>query len=397
MRALPHWIRAYVEYTSGQEAPEPYHYWTAMSVISTALRKQIWKDRGIYLLYPNLYVIVVGPSGDKKSTALRCGKKLLDTLNPTVKIFNGKITGPEVVIKRMSKNQIDGKSCLLLFASELSNMINVEVIKRTFAQFISEVYDADDKFEYIRMGGDDYTIVEPYVTILGASTANWIEEAIPTKQVGGGFTSRIIFVQDKLSKRRLVPFPERAITQENIALRKKLITDLAQIASLKGVYSWGKGAEDWFDPFYAATAVESEKRSAEDGYYARKADLVIKLAMIIGCAKRDALTIEVEDLQEAKQEIEKQEKSRAELLTGLSATEEGANILYVREIIAQHSHDTENGMSHSDLVRDVQSRMNASTLRPIIFSLKEGNIIEEKVTGEGRPGPVGRYYRSILQ
>src|SRR2546427_12238432 len=71
-REAGNWVAAYMEYTKESESPDAYHVWTALSSLASVARRNIWLDQGIYLLYPNLYVALVGPPGRTgKSTAIR--------------------------------------------------------------------------------------------------------------------------------------------------------------------------------------------------------------------------------------------------------------------------------------------------------------------------------------
>ena len=44
-RACNHFIDSYMKYTDGLEAPDSFHQWAAISMISIALRRQCWIDR----------------------------------------------------------------------------------------------------------------------------------------------------------------------------------------------------------------------------------------------------------------------------------------------------------------------------------------------------------------
>jgi len=56
------WLSSYLEYTSGQESPRNFHFWTGLSILGGALRRNVVLDRVYYKLFPNLYVILVAAS-----------------------------------------------------------------------------------------------------------------------------------------------------------------------------------------------------------------------------------------------------------------------------------------------------------------------------------------------
>ena len=88
-RHFPHWIKSYLQYTSTSEAPDSYHFWTAVSTIAGALQRKVWQDQLIFQWIPNFYIIFVAPAGiATKSTTLNFGMGLLERVD-------GVVFGPE--------------------------------------------------------------------------------------------------------------------------------------------------------------------------------------------------------------------------------------------------------------------------------------------------------------
>ena len=65
------WISSYAAALDPiTEAPSAYVIWSAISVISAVLKKKVWVRRGTYKVYPNQYIVLVGPPGVGKGTAI---------------------------------------------------------------------------------------------------------------------------------------------------------------------------------------------------------------------------------------------------------------------------------------------------------------------------------------
>ena len=79
-RKIDDWLDAYMEYTSNSEPPTLFRKWTGISVIAAALQRKCYVDWGMLTFYPNLYIILVGPSGTRKGTAMYPGQDLLREL-----------------------------------------------------------------------------------------------------------------------------------------------------------------------------------------------------------------------------------------------------------------------------------------------------------------------------
>src|SRR5579864_7948017 len=90
-RNFPNWISAFMEYASYGEAPKHMYFWTAVSTIAGALRRQVWIDQAYFQWHPNFYIILVAPPGIvSKSTTAGVGMSLLKKV-PDIKF------GPDVV------------------------------------------------------------------------------------------------------------------------------------------------------------------------------------------------------------------------------------------------------------------------------------------------------------
>ena len=67
----------YLEYTSGGEVPICFHRWSAIVGIGVLLERNVYLQFGHGAIYPNMYVMLIGNAGTKKSTAIKLAKKLL--------------------------------------------------------------------------------------------------------------------------------------------------------------------------------------------------------------------------------------------------------------------------------------------------------------------------------
>lgn len=80
-RQLPDWIETYLSYVENTEPAEQFKLWTAISCIAACLQRKVVLEYGALTLYPNMYVVLVAPSGGRKGTAMGPGYKMLRELN----------------------------------------------------------------------------------------------------------------------------------------------------------------------------------------------------------------------------------------------------------------------------------------------------------------------------
>jgi hypothetical protein len=145
-------------------------------------------------------------------------------------------------------------------------------------------------------------IKNPWLNILACTTPSWLEQNFPTSMIGGGLTSRIMFIYgDK--KRHLVAYPDTQILAHDYATQKAaLVEDLKRIALLSGNYILTRSARKWGEDWYERLWRTRPADMANDrysGYLSRKQTHIHKLAIVLAAAQRDQLLIEEADLIEA--------------------------------------------------------------------------------------------------
>ena len=86
-------IPEYLEYVEGQECPSDFHLWSIIGAIGCALGRNVWLDRFYHMIYPNLYIILVGESAVvHKSTALKMAINPLRKALPELAVITQKVT-----------------------------------------------------------------------------------------------------------------------------------------------------------------------------------------------------------------------------------------------------------------------------------------------------------------
>jgi hypothetical protein len=122
-------VGSYLKYTSKQESPVIFHVWTALTVLSAVLRRNVWMDSGgdgtsqtgYYRIYPNIYKVLVSPSGvGRKGTAMKLGVQILDKSGVEIPNIRGKITSTRIVSRLIKTQEKHPQriSTLLIYSEE---------------------------------------------------------------------------------------------------------------------------------------------------------------------------------------------------------------------------------------------------------------------------------------
>lgn len=375
------WLATYMEFTNTHEAPEVYHLWTALSVVGAAAKRNMSFDRTFYTVFPNLYVIIVGPTGDRKSSAAKVGVKILrKAVKDTMTIISDRAT-PEGLINAMNVKKIDpddpqaviSDSCIYIFASELGVFLGRSKYLGDMIPILTNLYEGTDFSDYVTKSKGTFKIENGILSFLGCSTPDWIPRCMPEDSAGGGFASRFIFVSGGGGKK--IAWVER--TPKMVMLEAALVHDLQKISELKGQFGVTADAHDWFESWYkTGTPVVMDPKLA--GYYSRKHDFIFKLAMISSICRNEQFIIDVHNLEQAKATLESAEPFMLRAYANLGVTEQanvGMKILFFLQ---------RNGgrAKWSEILRHVWKYIrNADELKTIMASFEQQGYVQCQAAG----------------
>lgn len=293
-----------MNYASFTEAPKRMHFFSGASAIAGALRRKVWIEQYAFQWYPNLFILLVAPPAVvSKSTTADMAIKLLRKV-PGIKFGPDAITWQALVTAfAQSAEQFqlpDGSfhvmSAITSCATELGNLLDPR--DRQLVTNLITLYDARELFEKVtKMSGND-VVENAWFNLIACTTPSWIQENVPEGMIGGGLSSRILYVYAE-KKEKLVPWPADAVPPDLPATTLALIQDLERISMLAGPFNVLPEAKEWNKIWYMKQHNGGSHLSEDrfGGYTARKQTHICKLSMIISASSRDDLTITAQDMQ----------------------------------------------------------------------------------------------------
>ncbi|GAF68125.1 unnamed protein product, partial [marine sediment metagenome] len=325
-RHLPDWIDAWMAFTKNTEAPKMFRYWTAISVIASALQRKCRVDWGTSLIYyPNMYIVLVGPSGCRKGTAMNPG---LDMLLDLGKIkMAAQATTLQALIRRLKDTNYQDldletgdmhfHSSMSIFSKEFTVFLGYH--NRELMSALCDWYDCDKKWTYETIARKVEEVVGVWVNLFGATTPDLIRTSLPLDAIGGGLTSRIIYIYEpKMGDMVFLPMQ----TNEEIQLQQHLLHDLDKISCMSGKFKYTEQfLEDWTDfriydeknpPFI-------DHRFA--GYLSRRPNHVMKLSIILAASKGDDMTLTSDTIAEAITTLSKAEEKMQNVFSGVGRSD----------------------------------------------------------------------------
>lgn len=249
-------IESYLDFFTGTEPPTIYNRWCAISGISTMLAKQCWIQHGHATIYPNQYIMLVGESGTRKSTAIKIflrpilkdagfnyiapnktskEKFLLDLAEGMDKVNDLEeeldVRKPSGKYKQASnptmrelfgvKNTNEITECLIM-ADELNIFLGHSNIE--FIEMLGDLWDYEGLYSGRIKSGKSILIPNPIINGLLGNTQQGIAMSFPTETIGQGWFARVIIVYSDPSGRRITFPPPPDLTK-----KKKLVEALMRI------------------------------------------------------------------------------------------------------------------------------------------------------------------------
>jgi len=379
----------YLDFTKEQESPEDYHFWVGLGTVGIALGRRCFVDRGYYTLYPNLYIVLVGESAiTHKSTALSIGVNLIKgSLGEEVSFFSQKITTEALIYHLVQRYEETNTAHAVIHASEFSVFFGKSISDPTLLQTLTDLYDCPPTWSYTTRGRGIEMANDICVSMLAGSTPEWLKSCLPDEAIAGGFFSRLIPIFRSHSERK-TPFPEDTLTSQMRNLRDNCKNDLQIISGISGQFQWETKAKNLFATWYEDENYNDPGGAPPllRGYYGRKGDNIIKLAMIHSASRDSSKMIREQDVLFAVKALQSNEGYMEDIVKYLGKSEEGKKLEIVRELIERHGE-----LKHSDLMRKVAHRLNKDEVKMTIDTLEEAGRIKCIITGSKS----ARLYKNI--
>lgn len=388
-RELKNWLETYLQYTENTESPLNYHVWCGLSVIAGALQRRIYLHWGLgRTIYPNLYTVLVGASGrTRKGVAIGIAKDMLKKI-PGISVVPESSSGRQAMIQAMKRaivnfqDPTDGKikyhCAVTAFSEELAVFLGQGDI--AYLANLTDWYDSKDDWEYETISRGKDSLQGLCLTLMGGSAPDWIQSMIPQEALGGGFTSRIIFIVEE-KKRKLVP--KYIPTQEEIELGEVLVRDLERISHMAGEVTFTPEAEKLYIEWYTEqdTALSEGKPAIADprfnGYCERRATHLQKLMLLTSASRSDDLKIEAEDFHTALKLLTNAEINMPKTFGGLGKAKSSDAQETVIEFIKSRG-----VVTRTEILRRFYRDIDSATLSAIEVTIQQMGVVKVRLLPE---------------
>ena len=395
-------LRRYLRYVEQTESPRLMHLWSAIASASACMGKHVHLPFGIGDIHPNMFVLLVGPPGTRKSQAIKYSSKLIksatgvrfapdDTGGQRQGLISA-IEGDEQLDDAEQEMELLANAAHINSLTEIGNLnvstTNASDTHHIFAcasefgtfmgegnvnmtRFLNKVWDGEDY--YYKLKNAQKVLKDPLMTIIGGTTTSDIARILPAESIGQGFMSRwiLVFAPQK-AKKVSRPYLDESL---EVWLQKRYAW---LYYDMRGEMKESKDAAKLLDKLY-----ENENIDLQDArflyYTERRHTHLQKLCMVLA-ALRKSYTISTEDVEQANLLLSATEEYMPEALGEFGLSPIGAAKQKMIEFL-QHTHEP---ISTNVLWTIMQRDMKMTDFKSAIADLINSDKIQEVNTNAGQ-------------
>jgi len=382
------WIDDYVAWASeATDAPAVYHRWGAYSAISAALGRRLAIQTGAHPVYPNLYVLLLGQSSImRKSTAIALSRRVVRGLVS--------YAGKELVHIMADEGSCEGMfnywvqhPTSIMYQSEMSSLLSM--FRRDYSSgllpTLTDLYDCPDEKTKV-LSGQTMSIVRPCISILAASTPDWVVDQGKGSDFSGGFLARFCIV-NAMQKERTMALPP-PLNREELDRLKAVLAERVGEATRAHHHDEIPVSVDpirsEYEHWYRSFERQAEHSRLMASFVSRLAITALKLTLLEAVAEQGSPSLNVRAFERAADAVQSvvnamRDLERTEI--GYSDDRDGKDMRTVARALRRAGHD---GIAHTTLMMNLKmpSHRMVRALRSLIDA---GEVEAHTVKTNRRP------------
>lgn len=378
------------------DAPALFHCLAALAAISAAVGNNIYCNHfGGDTLRPHLWLGLIAPSGmERKSTVINGCRRLVGQFAGMSERLMGSDSTPEpmqeeLAVRPYGLMTVDELGALMKDIKEKQYMKGMEGL-------LTQLWESP-LFTRNRKGSGKVTIENAALTMLGASTRDWLQDNLKQSDFRTGFLVRFLFVPAYVNE----PWVSANVaTRPDYAAMESLAECLTRFAEYSGPVSFARVTDiiDEWDKGFKLKFKSFSRTGQYDGLGSRAQSYAKKFAMLfqVGASLHDVNGkstwgyIEPWVMELAIETVEWVFRRQIEMFTrDFAFSKEGRN----RQILLDFIRDQGGQVNHAKVSRDTS--LQGKELKDAVAAAQEAGYIKifQQTTDKG--GRPATYYQLV--
>ena len=314
-------LQDFILHNRDNEIPPRYVVWAAYGALSAAIGRRVYIDLAHFHVTPNVYILLIGKAGGRKTSARDKAVDLLREACPTT-VFSGDNDTYQGIITAMERDdtrvlytdhtkQQTFYRPYCIFAPEFPDYLQNNPLG--MVAFLTNIYDR--RHYTYRLKNEDRVLTFPYVMMLACAPPNWLTDQIKAKQFAAGYGRRTILVCNEGYVRK-----KPSLSQESVDAWKRCVSRLRDLESIVGPMVLEPAADEWFWNWY----LHPEKCPDDPFFEAWRESWhinLLKVAMLISLSERNDRIITLPYVQLALEQLKEVEENLPMITSMLGRSE----------------------------------------------------------------------------
>lgn len=402
------WIGSYLRWAEHMEVPLAWHFWAGLTVLAACCRRNFYTHSGAYPIWPSLYTVLVGPSGEGKSLCMQsAARPMIEAVNrrlrasrdpearidDTINLVPDRITVASFLDKAAigytvaAEKEVDpetGKTKRVRAQNWRRKDSATMILKDELCAFIGK--DSLDAGAWIELlldisnGADTYinptqvktrTLEGVSLTCLFGSAEENLRKGMPPTFLQGGMMGRCMWIH-RLTSGRIYPTlsPLDPIVREDLAEWLVRLTRQPSREILRHPET-----ESWWTQFYHEWAEQKEMQPEFRSWHNRLKDQILRIAMLLALSS-GRFEIRLADLELALEVLNAERERFAGLFQILSLSREGET----NDVVLRAIPSSPDWITEGQLASKLQNRIGSleQLSRSLAMLVRGGSVRLEK-------------------
>lgn len=389
-RQFESFIDSFCAYMKEKGSPPIFSRWAAIFAVSAAMERKVWIKTLKGVLYPNQYIIIVGPPGAGKTLATGVirdmlvelvtddarGLRVAPTSVSKASLIDAINDAKRAFINARPKNgepAVDEFNSLTVLSNELG--VFLPSYENDFMNVLTDIYDCRHYSETRRSAKINIKVERPQLNLIAATTPSYLNNLLPEGAWDQGFLSRTILVYSGAEEPGEL-FGEIA---HDDATFQRLVSDIRDISQLYGRMEFTEEAAEAITSWHKAKGPPEPDHPKLTHYNTRRTAHLLKLCTIAAASTGNDRKITLEHYVQALDWLVEAEGVMPDIFKSMTtggagrAMEEAWHFVYTLYI-------KENKPIHeSRLTRFLSERVPIHDVGRIIEVMEKAGIIIRKI------------------
>lgn len=381
------WIDTVLSQTDHVETPKQFVKWSLYSAIAAITSPNVsLSKQGAYDLYPNVYVMLLAESGVGKGFGVWLAKSLVTTVD-TTRVFAGRNSIQKIVTDlSMAMTRGKGKEMIKDARAYLSSgeFVNFLLRDEQSISILTEWYDTHYVKEWansLKSTGTE-TLKDVNITMLGASTSDYLRESVPVAAIRGGFFGRLMIIYSA-EKGKINALIDEAKESEQVAPRiKEWSKHLVELSKIEkgSKFQTTEGAREFYRPWYydLQERIRSRKLIDKTGYIHRLHDHALKIAMVLSLSESPELLLTKHHVEEGIELAESLLMTVKSTVMGIGLSQAAPkNEVFLRTLFKA----TDCHVTRMKMMQDNHNEFDSVEMERVALTLEDAGFIKTHGTG----------------